>query len=705
MPGQDHGHGHGQYIRNTIEITCVGISKNHWLSVQQMKIKCAVCPKFINLSSRTKGKSMKYCSHECAVRGTQTVTFAALKKSAPTSLAAEASSGDPALSLLKRKSARARIVRYHNNLTAAGIPNMIIATHTSDKGSSTLYSDDGSDAANLFRFLHAFASSGSTVGQSLLSIAIESASDPDQRVGQGFLLSLADSVTLKKVTSTTRDIRVATTNESDVEDAADIGDDAATDDEDQCSGSIDEYASVGVSDETQNHERDKRRNPADKADQIAPSEPRCSGAATANNCGKTIDAEGSDNCEREIRGARCDVSEEASAGKRKRTRGQPNATVHAMPGTANASTTRTSTDDILYLGIHNITGVMCWLIALAQSLASSFWVVQAIRLTNPEPWMVRPKAGDALVEVIQRCCNNRSVRPLDTPDTFQFPTSQRSSGTLAKHVLSGQMEHDPSEAILRASMHPGLSGISTVFDNIMTEDVTCWLVPHKETCRDARGRSNFRPAMKQDCASGIRHPPIFIVSPSAVAGVKKSSASTAVDGLGYASYFLDADGPTASNNPGLLARYLTATLLMSDVEDDCSRCSAHLRLMTRRRLLSLPSVIVAYIQKNARGTDIECPHNLYLHNWGPRDIESMHTPASPGVYELVSVIHYTDAPRHYTAHVRVKTGDSERWLRCDDSSVTGTQGPGDISTAVGFVFDKTMPKSAATQSVRRFSVP
>ena len=43
-------------------------------------------------------------------------------------------------------------------------------------------------------FLHALAASGSTIGRKLFAFASEAPRDPDERVGHGFLLKLADAV-------------------------------------------------------------------------------------------------------------------------------------------------------------------------------------------------------------------------------------------------------------------------------------------------------------------------------------------------------------------------------------------------------------------------------------------------------------------------------------------------------------------------------
>jgi hypothetical protein len=542
---------------------------------------------------------------------------------------AAASTDPPAVARLDKNAAQVRLDRWHGKLVAVGIPNVMIATHKTAKGTSTLYSGDGSDATKLFRFLHAFAASGSDVGRSLLAMGNEAAGDPDKRVAEGFLLTLADAAAaaLKRASD-------ASTSDSRVE-MGGLGHEAA--------GASEEEGCASPS------------QPARRPGNVEGSD----GDDGSSDVGN-IDAP-----QRLPTTVNALAAAHAAAGKRKR----------------DSAPLRSPTTTEMR-GFVNETGVMCWFTALCQALAASYWVLRTISVSLPVRRPGKPTAGDALVEGIQRCCNNRGVRPDGTRAEFRFAVSERSVPALSAFVLSRLEEHDPADAINSARKSPGASSLGDLLLTITSYDVTWFTVPHAQTCCDSKKRSWYRPAYVQAIARGQVHPPIFVVSPQDIEATNACPAAIALDEIGLASYFTDSDGATALSSPGILARYLNTLMMLPDQKSNCPNCSTTFCVSGRRRLARPPNVLIIFVQREP-GDLIPAPSRLFLNNYGKHeDTVGLGRPID---YACVAVIHRIVAPRHFTANVRTQSG---AFLLCDDASITGATNFGDHSTAYGFVYDR-----------------
>ena len=602
-------------------------------------VKCAACSTFFRAHGRR-----RFCSDECASKGTQKVAFSAAVKPPNTSEAA-ATSGNPAFSGLTKKAAQVKITRWNNTLADKGIPSVIIATHKSSNGSSTLYAGDGSSIARIVRFLHAFAASGSPIGQGLLGVFNEAADDPDERVAQGVLLTMAD-------------VAASTLARSAAESAGDNG----------------EKGDGTLPTQTAIHANPAALSPGSAADVGSDSDDDDDEGEELSHPSTVERAPATETVKTTLQ--RDTVPPAAVAGKRKRI---------TAPLTALAATAATRSPAIpaeatrmRLSGLANGTGTLCWFIALCQALAASFWVLQAISFTLPS---VRyATAGDALVEGIQRCCNNRGVRPLDAPASYKFAVSQRSIQSLSRAVIKKKMNHDPAKAIDKARAHPGTSPADDMLRTIPCHDVTWFTVPHEVNCRDSKGRSYFRPAFEEATVTGTAHSPIFSITPPMIV---EGSAPLAIDRerLARASYFTDSTELTAMSTPGILARFLNASLRLPDLEDECGYCHRNFQLSGRRRLGEPPNTLVAFVQKPPGGFAVPAPQNLFLHNCGGSEDET-----NTVKYDLVAVIHRTVGPDHFTANVRTRSGG---WLRCDDSSVVIAEGIGNPLTAYGFIYDKS----------------
>ena len=595
-------------------------------------VKCAACSTFF----RARGRR-RFCSSECASKGTQEVAFSAAVKPSKTSEAAASSSTFPGLT---KNAAQRKITRWNNTLADKGIPSVIIATHKSTKGSSTLYAGDGSSIASIVRFLHAFSASGSSVGQGLLGIFKEAADDPDERVAQGLLLTMADVAASAHARS-----------------AAESKGDNGEEGDDANSAALSPGPAAEVGSDSSGDDEGEELSPSSTVERA----PTIKTAKTPLERGAVPPA---------------DV-----AGKRKR--GAAATTAAAATAAATAATTSPAIpaeeSRMRLSGLTNETGTLCWFIALCQALAASFWVLQAIALTLPSQHYTA--AGDALVEGIQRCCNNRGVRPLDTPTSFKFAVSQRNVTSLARAVLKKRMNHDPAKAIDKARAYPGISPAGDMLCTIPCDDVTWFTVSHAPNCRDSKGRSWYRPVFEEATVTGTAHTPIFSVTPPIIAEVV--AAPLAIDRSRHAraSYFTDSIEPRAMSNPGILARFLNASLRLPDQESRCGYCHTDFRVSGRRRLGEPPNILVAFLQKGPGGVEVPAPQTLFLHNCGGSDVET-----NSVKYELVAVIHRTVGPDHFTANVRTRSGG---WLQCNDGSVVKAKGIGDPLTAHGFIYDKS----------------
>ena len=205
---------------------------------------------------------------------------------------------------------------------------------------------------------------------------------------------------------------------------------------------------------------------------------------------------------------------------------------------------------------------------------------------------------------------------------------------------------------------------------------------------------------------------IFIVSPDHArhaTNARPTLTDTAgavhdyMDELGVGSYFTET---IASSFPPLLARMLNATLSSLDNTSTCPHCHAIFRLVSRRRFFTLPKIIIVAVQnveidriidqRRPLATDpghvasVPLLYSLYLHNFG--ELETVQQPAE---YRLVSVIHYTTVPRHYSASVRIplnsptSSSAEEKWYFCDSAtgSATPIVGPDSSIPAVCFFYD------------------
>jgi hypothetical protein len=280
------------------------------------------------------------------------------------------------------------------------------------------------------------------------------------------------------------------------------------------------------------------------------------------------------------------------------------------------------------------------------------------------------------VEGIQRCCNNRGVRPDGTRAEFRFAVSERSLTALSGFVLGGLEEHDPLDAIDRARISPGSSSLDTLLLTITSFDVTWFTVPHAQACCDSKKRSWYRPAYEQAIARGHVHPPIFVVSPPAIEATHACPATFDLSRIGLASYFTDSDGAC----PGILARYLNTLMKLPDQESNCDYCSTKCCISGRRRLARPPNILIIFVQR-APGNPIPAPSHLYLNNYGKHEIDA----ERPVGYACVAVIHRITAPRHFTVNVRTQAG---AFLLCDDGSITVATDFGNHSTAYGFIYDR-----------------
>jgi len=190
----------------------------------------------------------------------------------------------------------------------------------------------------------------------------------------------------------------------------------------------------------------------------------------------------------------------------------------------------------------------------------------------------------------------------------------------------------------------------------------------------------YRPAYEQAIARGQVHPPIFVVSPPAIAATHACLGPINLEEIGSASYFTDSDVPTASPSPGILARYLNTLMKLPDEESVCIYCSKTCCVSGRRRLAQPPNLLIIFVQREP-GIIIPTPSHLYLNNYGKREGDVVR----PVGYACVAVIHRTVAPRHFTANVRTQSG---AFLLCNDATVTVAADFGDNSTAYGFVYDR-----------------
>lgn len=114
------------------------------------------------------GSSRNFCSAACLASGSSRVSFAARKKKG--ALTTEL----PPTSTLSRGAAAIKIARMHNSLNERGIPNIVIGKHVTADGTAWMYSEGGSDEAEIMRFLHVFAET-SAVGRDLRALALEAA--------------------------------------------------------------------------------------------------------------------------------------------------------------------------------------------------------------------------------------------------------------------------------------------------------------------------------------------------------------------------------------------------------------------------------------------------------------------------------------------------------------------------------------------------
>ena len=130
--------------------------------------------------SKRSGRTTRVCSAACALASQTKVAFTAVKKRKR-----EFEEHSPAISLITRDTLKSRIDRIQANLARDGVPSVILASHVTPQGSSVFFSDDGSDAAILFRFLRGFGAV-SPVGRRLQSLATEAATTGEK----GFITAL-----------------------------------------------------------------------------------------------------------------------------------------------------------------------------------------------------------------------------------------------------------------------------------------------------------------------------------------------------------------------------------------------------------------------------------------------------------------------------------------------------------------------------------
>jgi hypothetical protein len=592
-----------------------------------LTVQCAACPSFFTAHGR-----QRFCSKVCASAGSRQVAFsAAVQKSSGTSEAA-ASRG------LTKNATQVQINRWKNTLAKKGIPSVIIATHKSSKGLSTVHAGDGS-IADIVRFLHNFSASGSSVGQGLLNVFIEAANDPDERVAQGVILTIANVVAAAALARSSAESEGGNGEEGDNT----LPTQAAIHAKPAAASAVE-----GRSDSESDNDEGEDLSPTLAVEL----------ARATTTVMKPLQV---------VRGA------DPSAGKRKREAAATTAAAVTAPTTSPAIPAE---DTLMRLsGLANEAGTLCWFIALCQALAACYWVLQAITRTLPSHHHVA--AGDALVEGIQRCCNNRGVRPLDTRADFKFAVSQRDVTSLARAVLSKKMNHDPAKAIEKARAYPGASPAGDMLRTIPCDDVTWFTTPHARHCRDSKGRSWYRPAFEEATVKGTAHTPIFTVTPPMIAEVRAAPLAIDRGRLAQVSYFTDSIELMAMSDPGILARFLNASLRLPDHTSQCGYCETETHSSGRRRLGEPPNVLVVFVQKDPGVFEVPAPRALYLHNCGG---------TNPVKYDLAAVIHRTVGPDHFTTNVRTQSG---KWLRCDDNSVFNAAGFGDPLTAHGFVYDKS----------------
>lgn len=374
---------------------------------------------------------------------------------------------------------------------------------------------------------------------------------------------------------------------------------------------------------------------------------------------------------------------------RKRRRGSDATGITPRTNTSLTQTRAATTRDIVgrFSGIPN-NDAICWFIALCQALAASFWVLGLAASFRPSS-SPRPGPGDALLEMIQRCCNGRDLRPAE--NGAPFPVTGRAPVTLARACVKpsdGDVCEDATDGLMRALQQRDGSPFDPVFGRLSFADVRWFIVPHNSDCRDNRGRLVFRAAHEPFVSRSTSYPPVFIISPDHV------RAASALPDFGTGSYFSDSVG--AHDNS--LIRYLNSTLLEPDVSDVCDHCAASFRLVSRRRFITVPDVLVIGLQKvGSKSPLVVFPDLLRLNNWG--EFGSVNAYES---YRLVSVWYYHSRPiRHFTARVRASIDGKECWLDCDDMVISATDGPvlhapkGSSSFVAGFVYDR-IPEGAGS---------
>ena len=363
--------------------------------------------------------------------------------------------------------------------------------------------------------------------------------------------------------------------------------------------------------------------------------------------------------------------------------------VHELLDIGGVATLRSDALRTIAKGVDN-KGLICWMIALCQSLAASSWMLKLlsnVRLTTDKN--IGP--GNALCEGIQRCCNNRGVFPVGK--LSKFPESQRHMQTLARVVLplrprDDDLTQDSCEGLMKAVQQVD-SPLAPLFSSLLCDDVTWFIRPHAESCRDSKDRLLYRAPGVPSSSRGMQHSPLFLVT-SEHLDIALTIEPTIDVGSYFSSYFSDNLGSVVSSNRRSLAHYLNVSLRGSDKTDTCCYCGENFSVTTRRKLKSLPAVLVVSLQRSA---DFSIPGQLYLNNWGGDEQSN-----AAGSYRLVAVMTYYSRPsRHYTANVRCETPTGAvEWLLCDDARVKLCDGPGTSFTndahsacfAAGLVFDR-----------------
>lgn len=317
---------------------------------------------------------------------------------------------------------------------------------------------------------------------------------------------------------------------------------------------------------------------------------------------------------------------------------------------------------LLFVGMPNESGAMCWFSSLSQALASLSVVRIAISSRRPRTRDVRK--GDALIEGVQRCCNGRGIRPSgDTSSPFIL--SERTNSDLADIVLprTGRKakQQDPIEGLLRAINDAGKSSLFDVFCDITARDLTWFENPHSLDCRDLRDRHLYQAPRVPSLGGTLTFPSVFTINPSVVQYARVSDERD----FGIATFFSDSSDCGPRTMPfNLLARYINASL-KSSVSSECTHCHKLLQISTMRRLHSCPDVVVAAIQKDVRSV-IDAPP-LLIHYHG-------------GV---------SGTSGHYTARVRcVSLGGAVSWLDCNDDSVVTADDVGSKLSGAAFFYER-----------------